>query len=319
MHDDLSLLARKAAAGRPPVDPDVITPERALRQACARAGQEALGLVVGVTAVTERRITTEELLETLEDRALLAVLDGPGEGLGLLAISAPVLAAFLEMQMIGRVAPVEPSPRRPTRADAAIATGFVDALLEGFERALAGTPHAVWAGGFRYGSFLEEARPLGLLLEEPAYRVFDAELDLAEGVRRGRVTLALPATGRGAMPLARPMTPMSNAATESWATRLEATVMETEAEVEAVLARLTLPLSALLGLKPGMLIPVERQALEALTLEGADGRKLAAARLGQTRGHRAVRLTGSELPGTTLPDQEMSAPTLGTGTGVQAL
>ncbi len=47
-------------------------------------------------------------------------------------------------------------------------------------------------------------------------------------------------------------------------------------------------------------------------------RKLVDARLGQTRGRCAVRLTGSEMAGTALPDQEMPAPTPGSGPGLAA-
>ena len=47
---------------------------------------------------------------------------------------------------------------------------MVDAALEGLEIALAEEADLIWADGFRYASFLDDPRPLGLLLEDIAYR-----------------------------------------------------------------------------------------------------------------------------------------------------
>ena len=55
------------------------------------------------------------------------------------------------------------SPRKPTRTDAAMVAGLIDAALAGLEQALLQEADLVWAGGFRYASFLDDARPIGLL------------------------------------------------------------------------------------------------------------------------------------------------------------
>ena len=295
-----SVLQRKAAAGRAPSDPFAMSPGKALRLALTRAAQEQMALPLRVSALEEGRMTLADLPEALEERALLAVLEGPGEALGLMALSQPLLATLIEMQTMGRLGSAPPAPRRPTRIDAAISAEFVDAVLAGFEADLAGQEAAGWAAGFRYASFLDDPRPLGLILEETEYRSFRLDLDLgAPGAgRAGGLLLALPAKGRRPRPAARPeaedagTTPAEAAAEAEWAERVERMAMAAPVPVEAVLARLALPLSAVMALHPGSVIPIALEALEALRLEGPGGTLIAGARLGQHRGFRALRIVG---------------------------
>ena len=67
--------------------------------------------------------------------------------------------------------------------------------------------------------------------------------------------------------------------------------MATPAQLEAVLHRMTIPLGAVTGLKVGDMIPLPMAAVELLRLEGLGGRKLVFGKLGQSHGHRAVRLS----------------------------
>src|SRR5690606_32291969 len=99
------------------------------------------------------------------DRALIVMLEGPKDGLGLLVLSPEVLAGILEMQMVGKVSPAPPLSRRPTRTDAAMVSGLIDRAMGGLESELLQSDDLIWTSGFRYASFLEDARPLALLLE----------------------------------------------------------------------------------------------------------------------------------------------------------
>ena len=296
-----TVMRRKAGAGRRAPASSPMTPEKALGQAFARAAQELLELPLKVASITETRMTLADLPEALEDRALMAVLEGPAEGLGLMVLSPPVLSSLLEMRMMGRMSASPPAPRRPTRTDAAISADIIDAALASFEAALVGDPALIWAGGFRYGSFLEDPRPLPLILEDTGYRVFRLVLDLGMGsaAREGGLLLALPAEGRGRFVEA-VEGPVDGDASQpaGWPERLEQAVMSASGQVEAVLARLTLPIGAILALRPGATLPLVEDTLEQLRLEGPGGRLLARARLGQNRGFRAVRLVeeGEEAP-----------------------
>jgi flagellar motor switch protein FliM len=232
-----------------------------------------------------------ELAELVPDRALIAILDGPAEGLGAIILSQPILSGFIEAQTIGRIRPQEHVPRKPTRTDAAMVVAVIDAALSGLEQALAEEADLVWAGGFRYASFLDDPRPLTLLLEDAPLRLLRAEVSLAGGVRSGEIMLALPAEGRGQRPSAALTEVPASDHGPLFSQALTERINGAQTRVEAVLARLTMPLAHVMALTEGMILPLQDAALDRISLEGLDGRHVADGKLGQNRGMRAVRLT----------------------------
>jgi flagellar motor switch protein FliM len=276
-------LARPLAAeGAPGAD-------RGWRLALARAARDAMALDLDIARLTVARLGLTELLDIAPDRALIALLDGPKGGLGVIMLAPAVTAAVIEMQTLGRLAGSPAATRKPTRIDAAMVAGLIDRALSGLEDALAEEDDLGWAGGFRYASFLEEARPLGLLLEEEAYRVLTAEVVMADGQRRGEVILALPAQGRGERPVLtgatqEPEGPVFSAA-------LSAQVMQATCRLDAVVGRLTLPIRQILALAEGDVLSLPQAGVDMVTLETVDGRRVAVGRLGQHRGQRALKLT----------------------------
>lgn len=283
-------LARAAMTGGGEGGPGA---DQGWRLAFARAARDGSGLMVEVPSMRQVRRSLAELLELPPERSLLALLDGPQGGLGLLVLSAEVMSAVIEMQTTGRVAATPPLPRRPTRTDATMVAGVIDRALEELEAVLAEEADLEWAGGFRYASFLEDPRPLGLLLEDVPFRVLSAEVVMSGGVRKGTVLLALPAEGRGLRPAGRgtsagtaPEAPVQS----GFSVDLGAAVMAADCTLQAVIARVTLPLRDIMALTGDQILPLGQAALDQISLEGIDGRPLAQARLGQHRGMRAVRL-----------------------------
>jgi flagellar motor switch protein FliM len=197
---------------------------------------------------------------------------------------------MIEAQTIGRVKSGEIALRRPTRTDAAMVAGLIDAALRGMEHNLADEADLVWAGGFRYASFLDEPRPLGLILEDTTYRVLRCEVDLAAGARVGEVILALPAEGRGQGPTLKPGADAATDHSHQFIQALAERVNGASSGLEAVLARLRLPLADVLAFEVGMVLALPDAALGQISLEGLDGRRVGLGRLGQNRGLRAVRL-----------------------------
>ena len=185
---DQSVLKRKVGAGQPPADPFAMSVEKALRQSFTKAAQDLMDLPLQATEVEGRRMSLAELPETWDEHALLAVLDGPKEGLALIAVSPEILVGLIEIQTMGRIGTTPVLPRRATRTDAAILAGFIDAVLVNVEANLASEPDIVWAGGFRYASWMEDARPLALILEDTAYRQLTVKLDLGDGPTRSVAT-----------------------------------------------------------------------------------------------------------------------------------
>lgn len=262
------------------------------RLAFARAARDTTGLLVEVLSMTVHRRSLAELLELPPERALLTLLDGPQGGLGLIAVSAEVLSALVEMQTTGRVSAAAPMPRRPTRTDAAMVSTTIDRALEELDAILADEADLVWAGGFRYASFLEDPRPLGLLLEDQPYRVLTAELGLSGDARTGRLIMALPSEGRGRRPAGQAAGLQGIAAAATGFTAdLGQVVQAADCVLNGVLARLTLPLRDVMDLQPDQLLPLPQAALDRIAVEGFDGTPAGWARLGQQKGMRALRLS----------------------------
>lgn len=282
---------RRKLAVRKPEGAQESAADRSLRLALARAAQDEMVLPLEVSELTEVRRSLSELLELPPERGLIAMLEGPGMALGIIVLAQPVLATMIEMQTMGRLSPTENAPRKPTRTDAAMVAGFIDRVLRGLEGGLEEEPEISWAGGFNYASFLADPRPLGLLLEDVPYRVFQIQVTLAGGARRGEVLLALPAEGRARQKVA-PVPDL--AAARAFQADLAAQVQAVQSELGAVLHRVTVPLSAVMGLQVGDSVPLPMAALERVVLEGLDGRRLAEGRLGQNNGMRAVRLMMAE-------------------------
>ncbi len=277
---------------------------KALGLALGRAGQQVTGLGLVVDDVRLCHMSLAEILELPEEQALLAVVEGPGDGLGFMSLSPAFLAAFIEVLTTGRIGRAEPTSRKPTRTDAAMAAGLVDSVLAELEIAMEGGADLTWAGGYRYASFLPDMRPMGLILDDQAYRVLVARLTLGGGARQGVVTLALPALAQAKIVAAGSSLPAPAVDTGDWVGAMERAVMAAEADLLAVLHRMTLPLSAVLSFEPGMLVPLPLAALDRVAVEGPGGRRLAEGRLGQNRGNRALRLT---LPDTDGPQIEALA------------
>ncbi|MEZ5730955.1 MAG: FliM/FliN family flagellar motor switch protein [Paracoccaceae bacterium] len=291
-----SVLRRKAEAGAASRGAVAMTPARALHHALAKTAQDLLRLPIDIASMRELRLSLSEIPEQLDERALLMVLAGPEETLGLMVLSPTAVSTLIEVQTTGRVGKAPVAPRRPTRTDAAMCSRFVNQTLSELELLLATDPAIIWAGGFRQSSFLDDPRPLALLLEDVPYRTFKISLRFGEG-REGAVLLALPAEGRGPAP-ERGAGADPGAAAEppdghnpaEWAGRMEAAVLDARAGIEAVLDRISLPLAELLALRPGALLPLPPDALSRLRIEGQGGRLIVRGRLGQCRGQMAVRV-----------------------------
>ncbi len=295
-----SILRRKVAAMKTQAAEGGPGADRGWRLALARAARDKLKLQLDFRSTSLERLSLAEILELPPDRALIAVLDGPEEGLGAIILGPAVMAGFIEAQTMGRVKSTELVPRRPTRTDAAMVAGVLEAALQGLEAALIEEADLTWAGGFRYASFLDDPRPLGLLLEDIPYRVLRSEVDLAGGARSGEVLLILPAEGRGQGPASKVdmAAPVDHG--HAFIQALTERINGSTSRLEAVLARVVMPLSAVMALVEGAVLPLPQATLDQISLEGLDGRRVAEGRLGQNRGMRAVRMSDAASASSTV-------------------
>lgn len=297
----MAAVIRRKLSTAAAVAADAPGPDRALRLALGRAAQAEMALALVVRSLREDGRSLAELLDQTEPGMFLGVLEGRAEALGLMALSQDVLSAVVEHLTTGTITVLAQAPRKPTRIDAAMVMPLIDRMLAEFEAAF-GPGDAVpdWVRGYRYASFLDDARPLGLLLEEGRYRVFRAEVALGPGARTGAILLALPAEGP---------TPRGSAAAPSaaegaaFAAGLRGAVLDSPATLEAVLTRLRLPLQAVMGWAEGALVPLPLAQPGNMGLEAPRGRVVARVRLGQCAGARAVRLLPAEGGGGTATEE----------------
>jgi flagellar motor switch protein FliM len=283
------VIRRKIDRARPALAEGAPGADRGWRLALARAARDAMGLELDFRSLSISRQSLAEILEQVPDRALLALLDGPQGGLGVIMLAPSVTATFIEKQTLGRLGTQTPAPRKASRIDAAMVAGVIDRALAGLDEALAEEADLAWAGGFRYASYLEDARPLGLMLEDEAYRVLSAEVSLGGGGREGRVILVLPAAGRGEAPQGSGS--VADGEAPQFTLALSAQVMQADCRLDAVIGRLTLPLRQIMALQVGETLLLPSAAVDAIALETLEGRRVGGARLGQQRGMRAVKLS----------------------------
>lgn len=264
--------------------------DAAWRLALARAARDQMALALDVVALRDDKVSLAELIDMPADRSLLAVLDDAGgEALGFMAIDPALLSGMTGMLTTGRITPDADTPRRPTRTDAAMVAPLIDAALTALHDALDGHDDAAWAAGWRYASFLDEARPLALLLEDVPFRLLRADVALQRGAAQGQVLLALPLGARARRP-APPEPAPDDGDLAAFQTAFARQVEAVPCRIEAELTRLRLPLARALALSPDDILPLGDASVGRLVLKGVDGRTLAEGKLGQMRGQRAVRL-----------------------------
>jgi flagellar motor switch protein FliM len=312
---DLSAMRRKAGAGRPPPEIGRTTSATALRVAVAQAAEDVAALVALAAGVQEDRVVRDGFIDALPEHALLALCEDPMGRFGMVVMDPQALAALIEIQTTGRVVPHKAEPRAPTRTDAILAADFINRMLELFAELAAEADLAVLPviEGFRYSLPMADTRAVSMTLEDIPYRKFTLTMDLGSGAKEGQLQLLFPFDP--------PRRAVDFAAGDDGDTVGDA-VMDTHAQMQAVLHRLELPLTAVVGLEVGALVPVPRAALSRVTLEGVTGEEISTGRLGQVGGHRAVRICDQAIDevavgaGASAVEPPVSAPLPGAMPGI---
>jgi flagellar motor switch protein FliM len=284
-------------AGVAPFAPVMEAALRAWRLALARAARDQMKMTIGFSGASLREASLTEVLETPMQRAMTLMLHGPGDAMGLMVLSGQMLAAMIEMLTLMRLAPHTPDPgdlRKPTRTDAAMVVEFVDAALAGLDANLGALGGA---RSFRYAAFIDDPRPLHLMMEDGDYQVFTCDLVLEDGSRSGSMTLALPvprpdaARSDLAAADATPDVAPQVQGDDSFTSDLAATVRDLPVCLDAALIQLSLTIERVMHLQVGEVVPLPLANLDQITVMGLQGQCVARARLGQNRGLRALRLT----------------------------
>lgn len=275
------VLGQKAHAAQRAFEARGMSLPKALRRALSRTADVLWDLALVTQSVTVDMLDQDEVVEALGPRDLLLLLDGPEGAVGVVAVDRQVMTGVIEVQTIQQVTqmPIE-EDRLLTQTDAAMLAPLVDGALGRLADTMVDQPLHPQLVGYRFGAMLEDPRTASLLLDASAYRAFRADIDLALGRRRGRMTIFLPERK-----LATPAREEAEAAGPH-----EERLSRVPARLDAKLARITLPLGKAEALKPGDVLSLPPDALDKVEVTAGRGQLVARGRLGQLNGLRAVRL-----------------------------
>lgn len=283
-----SALARKLAVAQDERQGDTRSVLRALRLALARSADETMGLAMSVIGATQSRRDQDVVGRAIAEDRLYLVLAGPNDLLGAVCIDRACVSAMLQQQTTGQVTGTAPPDRAFTETDAAMVAPFLDAFLPRAADQCEVQTDQQCLSGFSFNSRATTRRGLILTLEQESYRVFDLTVEVAGGKVQGHITLILPD------PLVVPEFEQAIEGQEA-AAGLEQSFGVMRAELNAVVARVRLPLSSLAGMKPGEVLPLIENRLDRIEMLSIEGHSVALARLGQCKGMRAVRMN-EKLP-----------------------
>ncbi|WP_263828318.1 FliM/FliN family flagellar motor C-terminal domain-containing protein [Ruegeria aquimaris] len=275
-------MERKLALARDERQGDTRSILRALRLALARAADDAVGLAVAVIGATQARYELDELARAVPEGRLYLLLSGLGEGLGAICFDRACVSSLLQQQTMGQVLNGDSPGRAYTETDAAMAAPLVDAFLPRASELAEIPADRNCLAGYSYAARADGRRALLLLLEAEQYRVFDLTVEIAGGKLQGQITLILPDQPE--------IRDEDGRDREDENPGLEQSFGVVRAELNAVICRFKLPLSALADMQPGSLLPLNEPKLDKIDMLTIEGRSVAVARLGQCRGMRAVRL-----------------------------
>ncbi len=277
------VLGQKAQAAQRAFEARGMSPAKALRRALSRTADVQWGLALVTQNVGVEMLDQDGVIDGLGKHDLLLLLDGPDGALGMATVDRQVMTALLEVQTIQQVTQMPIEEDRPvTPTDAAMVAPLVDGALERMAESLQDSPLHFQISGYSFGALIEDSRAAGLLLDAPVYRAFRADVDLALGRRKGRLSIILPE---------RKVKRSANAAQAGAPGPYEELLARVPARLDAVLTRITLPLSRAGALKPGDMLRLAPDALDRVEVVAGQGHLVAKGRLGQLNGSRAVRLT----------------------------
>lgn len=284
--------------------PPPLTPARVVGTAVARAADRLYSLGVHPIEVRPGAISAAELPELLPENALLSVLQGPGDSVGVIALDAQAVAALIEIQTIGRVT-ARPVPHRAlTRIDAMLCADFIDAFLADLSSDAVGIEGLDGTPVYHFANHLADPRPLGLIMEDRPCLSLAMRLRLGgDETRIGTIFLALPQSelapripaprARLAAPASAPVAPPAGGAVGSTAA---GPVLDAPVTVVGVLCRRTMSLRELRSLAPGSILPLPRLDLSQTRLETGWGQLLAVGKFGEAQGCHAIRLRHATSP-----------------------
>ncbi|MEM1006769.1 MAG: FliM/FliN family flagellar motor C-terminal domain-containing protein [Pseudomonadota bacterium] len=288
-------LARKLSMAQDDVGDRPHSILRALRLGFARVAAERFNLPLAVIGAKQSERKPENLANLVGEDVLMLLFSGE-DGVSAACLDVNTVSAIVQSQTIGEVTQTPPPVRAFTDTDAAMTAPLVEDALKSAAALGATEDEHARLSAVEFTSRATDRRTLVLALVDDAYRVFDLTIDLAGGLRQGRIFVLLPDLSCSA-------DDSDGDDTES-GLRLEQSSGVLRAELNAVLCRVTLPFDHLSELRVGAMLPLAGARLDRTEVVSIDGLRASVGRLGQCGGMRAVRLNEcSALPVITNPEE----------------
>ncbi|SDW17142.1 Type III flagellar switch regulator (C-ring) FliN C-term [Ruegeria halocynthiae] len=282
----VSALARKLSAAQGGAE----TPRsilRALRLGLARAAGEGMGLALSVIGAKQAVRTQEDMAGRLKGGWLLLLFSSDQGGIAAACLDPGCVSAIVQQQTIAMVTSDPPPERVFTDTDAAMVAPLVEDTLSRAQKLVESSADMTSLSGFEFASRAEDRRSLILALVDEAYRMFDLTVELACGARQGEVCILLPE---------RPLSDEEQAAEITQpGMNLDQASGVIRAELNTVISRMSLPLTALSELSVGDVLPLQDARVDRVEVLAIDRARTAIGRLGQCGGMRAVRINEQRL------------------------
>ncbi len=275
-------LARKLSAGQDSVAEPPRSILRALRLGLARAAGDGLGLGLSVIGAKHAKRAQPELAERLQDSWLLLLFLSEQAGATAVCLDPGCVSAIVQQQTIGMVTSDPPSERVFTETDAAMTAPLFEDMLDRARGLVDGPADLISLSGYEYASRSEDVQALLLAMTYDRYRVVELTVELAGGARQGEICILLPDP---------PQSEKEQAEQENTpGLRLQQASGVMRAELNAVLCRMSLPLTSLSELDVGDVLPLSVAKLDKVQITTIERGRMAIGRLGQCGGMRAVRI-----------------------------
>lgn len=296
----MSVLQRKAQAGRQEHQARAMTVPKSLRLSIAKVADELWSMAIAAIAITYETRNAEAVSPEFDEGNLLLHLDGPNGATGAAVVGRELVSALVQQQTIGRVSPQPVPDRALTSTDAALCAPLLDRVFARANGMLETDEDRRVLPGFKYGAHCDNARLLTLALEEPEYTVISITVDIAGGAHQSTLKFVLPL-----VKVQEKITEKGDANSPTSGGTLEAVAMTLKTELRAILCKVRVPVSQIGSLRPGMALDLPPDAFPEVRVEALDGRVLAKGELGQVEGKRALRLEHRN-PGRHAPKRRMS-------------
>jgi flagellar motor switch protein FliM len=266
------------------------------------------GLVRTITSAIVVDCEVRKLSSVLEEipvPAMIGVIDVRGsQNAALINIGSDLMFHIVDLRMGGDPAAAPtPTARSVTAIDCALCEEFIRLTLEAFEAALRVHLGPGIRSAMRLEHFEQHVTMVRIAPEHSDVLVLRLSLDLGEAARSGDFDLALPLAVLDSYRASAPAGgPSARARSDIWSRRMASAAADAPVRLRAELHRQSLRLAELQELSEGSLLPLPREAREAVALRleaDPEAPPLATGRLGAVDGSKAVKLTET-------PDAELA-------------